>query len=105
MKTYRVSSDLKNFVRRVLVRSFYSCRMTKDKNGQWYCTTNASSDTFHKIVQRAKCEKLTKETGAFHVTNRERNNELYLTYLLDASGVSAYQVVNDKDGSSNHHVR
>lgn len=52
MKTYRVSSDLKNFVRRVLVRSFYSCRMTKDKNGQWYCTTNASSDTFHKIVQR-----------------------------------------------------
>ena len=73
--------------------------------GQWYCTTNASSDTFHKIVQRAKCEKLTKETGVFHVTNRERNNELYLTYLLDASGVSAYQVVNDKDGSSNHHVR
>ena len=42
-----------------------------------------SSDTFHKIVQRAKCEKLTKETGVFHVTNRERNNELYLTYLLD----------------------
>ena len=34
MKTYRVSSDLKNLVRRVLVRSFYSCRMTKDKNGQ-----------------------------------------------------------------------
>ena len=57
-----------------------------------------------RLYSEAKCEKLTKETGVFHVTNRERNNELYLTYLLDASGVSAYQVVNDKDGSSNHHI-
>lgn len=74
MKKYRVSKELKKYVRRVLIRSFYKYHFITDDEGQCWCVTNATSDAFHQIVQRAKCEKATEETGVFMVTAKERNN-------------------------------
>ena len=68
MKKYRVSKELKKYVRRVLIRSFYKYHFITDDEGQCWCVTNATSDAFHQIVQRAKCEKATEETGVFMVT-------------------------------------
>lgn len=56
MKKYRVSKELKKYVRRVLIRSFYKYHFITDDEGQCWCVTNATSDAFHQIVQRAKCE-------------------------------------------------
>ena len=82
MKKYRVSKELKKYVRRVLIRSFYKYHFITDDEGQCWCVTNATSDAFHQIVQRAKCEKATEETGVFMVTAKERNNVKMLSSLL-----------------------
>lgn len=97
-KSYRVSPGLKPLVRRILLRSFYTCRMHSDEDGTIWCDTNASSDTFHKIVQRAKCEKKTEETGTFWVTSREANNPVYLAELLRINKVKVFSVIDDKEG-------
>ena len=68
MRKYKVSKELKPFVRRILARSFYKCKMIPDEHGQVWCYTNATSDTFHRVVQRAKCEKKSKETGFLQYT-------------------------------------
>lgn len=102
MNKYRVSEGLKYYIRRILVRSFYSCYMF-EQNGMIWCKTNASSDTFHRIVQRAKCEKVSMETGTFYVTTREANNALLMPILLEQAGVQVYQVIDDKDGTRTIH--
>lgn len=98
MKKYRVSEQLKPYVRRILIRSFYKCSIAKDESGVLWCFTNASSDVFHRIVQRAKCEKATKETGIFQVTAREANNALLMPILLEQAKTTSFQVIDDKKG-------
>lgn len=98
-KRYRVSNELKPYVRRVLMTSFYSCRMVIDKNKQCWCETNASSNTFHRIVQRAKCEKRSREDGTFYVTSREAESPTILRTLLQQRGLTSYEVIDDRDGT------
>lgn len=99
MKRYRVSNSLKKYIRHILIRSFYRYHFVTDDDGQCWCVTNATSDAFHQIVQRAKCEKVTEETGTFMVTARERNNPQFLATLLKQNGTTVYQVIDDADGS------
>ena len=94
MNKYKVSKELRPYVMAVLLRSFYKCQVS-ETGGQCFCTTNASSDTFHRIVQRAKCEKVTEETGLFQITKEEKDSYVYV-YLLEQAGKTAYQVINDK---------
>lgn len=100
MKKYRVSKGLKKYIRHILIRSYYRYRFVSDDEGQCWCITNATSDAFHQIVQRAKCEKITEETGMMMVTAKERNNPQLLTTLLKQNGTSVYQVINDANGSN-----
>lgn len=102
MKKYRISKSMKPYIRRILVRSFYRCRI-EEKDGQIWCHTNASSDTFHKIVQRAKCEKASSEDGIFYVTAKEANNALLLPVLLDQARMSVYRVIDDRQGERGIH--
>lgn len=95
MKRYRVSNDLKKYVRRVLMLFHANWRMVKDEDGQIWCITNLTSNHFHKIVQRAKCEKATDETGILHVTFEESCNEGFIAHLLHTRGKTAYTVIDD----------
>lgn len=92
-KDYRVSPELKKYVRRILLRSFYTCHMYTDEEGQDWCATNCPSDSFHRIVQRAKCEKASEESGNFYVTAKEACNQAYLTGLMEFKGVQSYTVI------------
>lgn len=96
MKKYKISEELKPYIRKILIRSFYQCKMTKDADNNLFCITNASSDTFHKIVQRAKCEKMSKETGSFYVTAKEAQNTMLLNCLLEQTGQKSFVVIDDK---------
>ena len=98
MKKYKVSKELKPYIRRILVRSFYKCKLVPDTEGRYWCYTNANSDTFHRIVQRAKCEKKTKETGFLQFTAKEANNALFRSAMMDLTKESAYQVIDDASG-------
>ena len=99
MKKYKVSKGLKPYVRRILARSYHKYHMVTDGNGQIWCETDVSSDTFQRIVQRAKCEKRTEETGVFQVTAREANNRFLLNSLLKQAHTTAFAVIDDRDGS------
>nr|WP_303181816.1 hypothetical protein [Lachnoclostridium phocaeense] len=99
MKKYKVSRELKPYIRRILVRSFYKCKLILDPAGQYWCYTNANSDTFHRIVQRAKCEKKTSETGLLQFTAKEANNALFRSAMMDLTKESAYQVIDDVSGA------
>ena len=93
MKKYRISKSMKPYIRRRI----------EEKDGQIWCHTNASSDTFHKIVQRAKCEKASSEDGIFYVTAKEANNALLLPVLLDQARTSVYRVIDDRQGERGIH--
>lgn len=99
MKKYRISKELKHYIRRTLFASFRPCKITTDANGQLWCETNASSNTFHKVVQRAKCEKRSKEDGVFYVTAKEAASPTLLDTMLRQRGITSYQVIDDRDGT------
>ena len=95
MKRYRVSNELKKYVRRVLILSHAKWRMMKDEDGQVWCITNLTSNHFHKLVQRAKCEKATEETGTLYITFEESCNEAFVTYFLHMRGKSSFAIIDD----------
>ena len=95
MKRYRVSNELKKYVRRVLALSHAKWRMMKDEDGQVWCITNLTSNHFHKLVQRAKCEKATDETGILHVTFEESINGTFINSFLHVRGKGGYIVIDD----------
>lgn len=78
MRSYKVSSSLRPYVRRRLRRSLYSCNMLQDTDGTWQCQTSASADTFHSIVEMAKADKLSDETGICTAPQDKVNRYCYL---------------------------
>ncbi len=86
MKKYRVSKELKKI-----------CAPSIDP--KFFTNIILLQMMFHQIVQRAKCEKATEETGVFMVTAKERNNVKMLSSLLKQNGVTSYQVIDDADAS------
>lgn len=95
-KRYRISPELKPYLRRVMARTYTPFLITKDKNGQWWCETNTSSDRFHMLVQRAKCEKRSKEDGTLYVTFKESQNAAFMALFLEQNNSSCYQIIDDR---------
>lgn len=97
-KKYRVSKGLEPFVRRILLRSFYICNMEYDNNTDTiWCYTNCPPDAFHKVIQRAKCEKKERETGLLYLTKAEAANMLIADELMRLHNTTCFTVI-DSDG-------
>lgn len=96
MKHYKVSKELYPFVRRILTRGYHKFSFEETDEG-WLCITPISSDNFHKIIQRAKCEKKSRETGNFYVTAREHNNTLLLNALLEMGNQKSCIIIDDPE--------
>lgn len=94
---YTIPKELKPYIRRILARTYRSCRMEPmAEEGKVACETNADTTVFAKILARAKCEKLTKETGIFQVTKEEAEDSFLLPILLEQAKVTAYQVLDEE---------
>ena len=78
MRSYKVSCSLRPYVRKRLKKSLYSCTMLQDADGNWMCQTNASSDTFHTIVEMARSDKESEEFGIRIVPKNRINHFCYL---------------------------
>ena len=98
LKRYKINPDVKKYLRRVLVLARCKFRIRHDEDGNYYCYINLTSNHFHKLVLRARCEKATEETGMLHVTFEESCNEAFVTYLMAQRGVHSYAVVGDPSG-------
>ena len=74
-KRYRINKNLKAYLRSVIERSLIPIRFeepgTNYKSETITAVTPASSKQFHRMVMRAICEKKSKETGDFYVTQNE----------------------------------
>lgn len=97
MKRYYVyrliNEEDKKYVRKVLVRSFYSYNYDPESETIY---TNADPKTFEKICKRAYCEKLSAADGTLRVTDSESSDMFYLNCLLQVTGKTAYTVIKEE---------
>lgn len=92
---FKVSKFLRRYVKCILITGEIPHKFTCE-DGQWYCETNISGTKFHKIVQRAICEKKTKEDGLFYLTHRESEDLSLSQALLERFGRNGYVVLGTK---------
>lgn len=78
MKTYKVSADIRPYLRRNLLRGCYSCRFFRDEKGILRCKTNASSETFHKMIVFSRSDRDSEKYGIKYVPYNKINMELIL---------------------------
>lgn len=88
MKRYLVSPELKPYLRRIMDRRSldYSFQCADGKD---YCNIYMSSNSFHKLIKRAACEKRSKEEGVTFVTEEESSNPIRCAALKRELGVSS----------------
>lgn len=91
----RISLELKPYIRMLLAKKEEPFRFKKEGN-QYYILTNMSGNKFHNVVQRAKCMKLTYDTGLLHVTKRESEHEELMFALENEYKTTAYVVAGKK---------
>lgn len=85
MKSFKVKPEICGHLRKNLLNAYYACRFFTDENGNTRCKTNASSDTFHKMVIQSRCDLDSEETGIKHVPDHRLN----VDYLLNGSAAVA----------------
>ena len=98
MKTYKVSRDVRYFVRKELTRCHFDCQMAEG-NCTLLCKTNAPSDAFHQVVKRARCAQKTQETGILFLTSDELNNPLMRKELFQSRKAVGCCILDDYDGT------
>lgn len=96
MYRYYVSKDIKPALQNVLVRGFHDYVFQREKNGEWTCLSPLSEKKFEGLVNRAVCEKKSKEDGVFYITSEESENMIYKTLLLESAGQKSCVVLDDK---------
>lgn len=97
MKKYKVSDNLGDKVTRILYRHLYTFRSEWDENGTEWVYTNCPADTFHKIVQRAKCELISEEKGIFYITREESKDVFRIQDLLRFYHENSFSIINCDD--------
>lgn len=78
MRTFKVKPEICRYLRKNLLNAYYSCRFFADENGNTRCKTNASSDTFHKMVIQSRCDLDSEESGLKHVPDHRLNVDYFL---------------------------
>lgn len=86
MRKYRISKELRNYIFLVLKRQKIPYTTERDDTGQQFVRVPLSGERFHKVVLRARCEKLTKEKGILHLTAEEAEDPLFIQSMLPEQG-------------------
>lgn len=91
MRTFKVSEMLKDYINNVLKRRGYDYSYNDDGT----INVEMSGQNFHKVVVRAKMEKLTDEKNSSipYVATTERDSSLVIseigdTFIIDDKNVS-----------------
>ena len=69
---------IRPYLRRNLLRGCYSCRFFRDEKGVLRCKTNASSETFHKMIVFSRSDRDSEKYGIKYVPYNKINMELIL---------------------------
>ena len=91
-KKFKVNKSLKEYVRNILdrenIRHFF-----RAEGEQLYCITSISGEKFHKIIQRAYCEKKSEETGLLYLTIRESKDVRESTRLMRMFNKTGFVII------------
>lgn len=98
MRKYEISKELELYIIQILKRGYYhwDSEFDEDANTQ-YIYTNCPADTFHKIVQRAKCELISEEKGIFYITREESKDVFRIQDLLRFYHENSFSIINCDD--------
>lgn len=86
MREYRISRELRNYIFLVLKKQDIPYKFRADPDGRLYISVPVSGERFHRIVLRARCEKLTRETGIRHLTKEDAADPMYIQAVLPDGG-------------------
>ena len=103
MNRYFVNKEIKNSLRKILMRSYHEFTFRQDQEGNVICETPINEKNFNRLLKRAECEKKSKEDGVFYITAEEHNHMILATLLCDAANVKSYAVIDDPDFSKSIH--
>lgn len=95
MRKYKISPGLKNRIRKILLLREIPFKI-ESEGDQIYVSVPLSGQRFHKIVQRARCEQLTEETGIMHLTKEESESDLKIAFLMHQYDKGSFVVKNSK---------
>lgn len=94
---YCVPKELKKYIRRILCRCFYHFRFTENTDGNTYCYTNCSERAFEKVIDRAKCERLSEQNGMLCLTEREAEDVAFKIEMQRITGKTAFVIVTQEE--------
>lgn len=94
-RVFKVSQDLKPYIRRILYERHISFKFFKEDD-IWKVQVPLSGQRFHEVVQRAKCEKLSEDTGILHLTKKESEDETRTASILKEKGKSSFVIAGSK---------
>lgn len=94
-RKFKISESLKSNIRYLLARQEIPFRI-KNEEETLYLYCGLSGMKFHHVVQRAKCMKLTEETGILHITKRESENDELVMSLLRENNTHCYVITGDE---------
>lgn len=99
MHRYKIKKEYKKYIRKVMIRSFYHWEVLEEDHESGTCTirTNADLDTFVKILNRAYCESLDEKGGPLTVTDKELEQQYYISSLMELTGKTALTTIKIKD--------
>lgn len=91
MRTFKVSETLKDYINNVLKRRGYDYSYNDDGT----INVEMSGQNFHKVVVRAKMEKLTdeKKSSIPYIATTERDSSLVISEIGDTF------IIDDKNAS------
>lgn len=84
-RKFKISKELKPYIRLALAGQRVPSHFGTDKDED-YVEVPLSGERFHKIVLRARCVRLTKETGIPHLTREESEDPVIRETLLPGGG-------------------
>lgn len=99
-KKFKVSKDLRRNIKVVLTRTEIPHKFVREDD-QWYCETVISGEKFHKIVQRAACEKRSQEDGVVYLTYRESKDPALTEALLKQFNSTGFVIISREKEPTN----
>lgn len=84
-KKFRISPENRRDMRTELLLAYIKYFFSEE-DGQLYCYAKCSGERFHKLHDRAVCNRLTRETGIMHMTQREADDCLLFWAIADRYG-------------------
>lgn len=78
-----LEEKLEEKLEQVMVRCFHAHVFAKDEDGTNWCYTDADAETFHKLVQRARCEMLSDEKDVCFMAYDEYMDLEFRTYFME----------------------